>query len=303
MTNLLPFDLAAIVDEELERESRPNDFLLHASSHLEGSLRHTQLDLAGAPKVREPLVRRMPLWIGSLIHEDIHRILRKVGVPYLAEVNMTPWLPRGWGGTADAFFWHSETKQFVLTDFKTSKGESLKYIAKDGAKIEHIKQTSAYWQAAKKMGLPLAKKIGVMYWPKNDTAKKDEVVEPLLVDFEPIPASYLAKDMKERHGAVSEYLKSLPKPNPRPLLPEEFLTDALAPGPEREQRLYFDRYTETWEVKLISPWYSAFCPYGELCTCGDIGFTTKIGTYDVTGDYYPRSGYESIKPTVKPNIS
>src|SRR3990172_241433 len=167
------------------KERRANDGLLHASSHLTGSLRHAQLDVAGAPKIGEDLVRNMALWIGSLIHEDLHRMLRKTGVPYLAEVNMTPWLPPGWGGTCDALIWNPEMRGFVLVDLKTTKGEGMKFIRRDGAKAEHIAQTSAYWWAARKMGIPLVKKIAVLYIPKNSTRVKDELIEPLLIDFEP----------------------------------------------------------------------------------------------------------------------
>lgn len=300
MSALLPFDLTEILQTELERERRANDGLLHASSHLEGSLRHAQLDVAGAPRLEESFVRGVPLWVGSLIHEDMHRILRKAGVPYMAEVNMTPWLPAGWGGTADALFWNPELKAFVLSDFKTTKGESIRYRISEGASVEHVAQASAYWHAARKMGLPLAKKIGVYYLPKNDTRGKDDHIEPLMVDFDPLPARDLAKTMKARHGAVSSYLKSLPKPNPRPLYTEEFETEALAPVQDRQQKLTRDRVTETHDLKLVPHWSTMFCPYpDELCNCRTQG-VTKIGTFDIDGEYYPRPGYEDIEPTVSP---
>lgn len=238
----------------------------------------------------------MPLWIGSLIHEDVHRMLRKAGVPYMAEVNLTPWLPQGWGGTGDAFVWNPELGAFVLTDFKTTNVRAVKFLERDGAKIEHIKQTSAYWHAARKMGLPLAKKVGVWYIPK------DHETEPLLLDFDPLPARELAKEMRTRYGAVSEYMKSLPKPNPRPLYTEEYVTDALAPVQEREQRVYFDRATDTYELKLVPHWSTKFCEFpDELCDCRTQG-TTKIGMYDYDGTYYPRNGFEHIEPTVAPSF-
>jgi len=284
---------------------------MHASAHLEGSLRHAQLDVAGAPKVAESFVRGMPLWLGHLIHEDIHRMLRKTGVPYMAEVNMTPWLPAGWGGTADAFVWHPDLKAFVLADFKTSKGESMRYLLRDGVKVEHIKQVSAYWHAARKMGLPLAKKAGVYYIPKNDTRSKDDHIEPLLIDFDPVPVRELAKEMKYRHGRVSEYMESLPMvvqnrdvadvmgvdtPDSR-----DWLTEELEPVQPRVQRAYYDRSTETYELKLVPHWSAGFCPFpDELCNCSTQG-TTKIGFYDIDGEYYARPGYEEIEPTVKPS--
>lgn len=242
----------------------------------------------------------MPLWIGSLIHEDVHRLLRKTGVPYMAEVNMTPWLPEGWGGTADGFFWNPELKAFVLLDFKTTKGAGMRYIESGGAKEAHVKQTSAYWWAAKKMGLPLVKKIGVVYIPK-DEAK--DVEGPLLVDFDPIPQADLKRDMKYRHGRVSEYVDSLDiEMASKRNWAADYLTDALEPAPEREQRLYYDRPTGTHELKLVAPWYAAYCPFpDELCSCHEIvGKTTKVGYYDIDGEYYARPGFEEIEPQLAP---
>jgi hypothetical protein len=233
-------------------------------------------------------------------HEWIHNTLRRLGVPYMAEVNMTPWLPEGWGGTLDALVWHPDLKAFVLTDFKTQKGEGIRWIRRDGAKDDHKLQTSAYWHAARKMGVPLAKVIGVYYLPKNDTRSKEDVVEPILADFTPLPARELHAEMKRRNKRVRSYVASLPKPNPRPLFPEEFVTDELEPVQEREQRVYFDRETETWDLKLVPHWSTAYCPFHEdVCDCSTQR-TTKIGMFDVDGTYYPRKGFEHIEPTVFP---
>jgi hypothetical protein len=218
-------------------------------------------------------------------------------------------MPKGWGGTADAVVWNPELKAFVLVDFKTQKGEGMRYILRDGPKEDHRRQTSLYWHALKKMGLPMAKTIGVFYLPKNDTRSKDEVIEPVLVDFDPIPASELHTEAKRRRVRADEYIKSLPPrlqsgpptESTREMLTPMYVTDALEPGPVREQKVYFDRATATYDLKLVAPWYASYCPYGELCSCGDIQGTTKIGQYDVDGvTYYARKGYEEIVPTVAP---
>ena len=216
---------------------------------------------------------------------------------------MTPWMPLGWGGTLDGLFLNPSLKAFVLGDFKTIKGEGLRYIVRDGAKEEHIWQLSIYWHAAKKMlsgTARIANSVGVFYLPKNDTRDKNEIVEPVLVDFEPISWDELQTVTKERADVVADYTRSLPKPNPRPLEVEEYLTDFLAPVQEREQRIFFDRKTGTWDVKLMPHWSTAYCPFpDELCDCSTQG-QTKIGMYDEAGEYHPRTGYEDITPTVKP---
>ena len=237
---------------------------------------------------------------GTLWHEWMHNTLRRLGIPFMAEVNLTPWMPVGWGGTGDWLIWNPELKGFVLSDLKTTKGESMFFIERDGAKEEHRRQTSMYWHAAKDMGLPLVRKIGVLYMPMNDTRKKDDVIEPVLIDFDPIPKKELYGEARGRKRAVDSYVKSLPKPNPRPLELEEFVTDELAPEQERTQRLYFDRATETHDLKLVPHWSAAFCPFpDELCSCSAHG-TTKIGFFE-SGDYYPRSGYEDIVPEIRPS--
>lgn len=298
---------------------RKKDGLLHASSHLTGSLRHAQLDVAGAPRRSDSVLSLITLKTGHLWHEYMHDTLRRLGVPYMAEVNLTPWLPPGWGGTPDGFFWRPEDKMFVLGDFKTQKGEGMRFIVRDGAKEDHRFQTSLYWHGGKKMGLPLAKKIGVWYLPKNDTRNRDEVIEPVLVDFDPIPQRELTKIAKARFNRVLDYEQSLPftpesvqirewgtepdevdDPN---VVIDEWITDALEPVQPRLQRAYFDRKTETWDVKLVPHWSAAYCPFPDtLCDCNRHG-ETKIGMYDVDGStYIPRKGYEDIEPVVSPSV-
>lgn len=310
MSNVLPFDLTDIILNELRRNRRPNDGLLHASSHLTGSLRHAQLDVVGAPKVESELLSEITLATGTMWHEFIHSTLRREGVPYMAEVNLTPWMPVGWGGTADGLFLNPDLDAFVLGDFKTTKGEGMRYIVRDGAKLEHRYQLSIYWHAAKKMlasTAKIAKVVGVYYLPKNDTRDKSELVEPVLADFEPIPRDELVKVTTERANAVREYHASLPTPNPRPLIEDDYLNDWLAPVQEREQVIYLDRKTGTHDVLLKPHWSTAYCPFpARLCGCSDQG-QTKIGMYDVDGTYIPRTGsddngvpYANYTVTVKP---
>jgi hypothetical protein len=297
LRDLLSVDLAGIMNEAIRGDR--DDGMLHPSTHFASPLRHAQLDMAGAPKRERPFADQFTLHIGTMVHEWFHDELRKRGVPYMAEVNLGPWLPKGWNGTADAVIWEPSLNAFVLADWKTTKGESLKFRIERGASEEHILQTSVYWHALKKMGIPLAKAIGVFYIPKNQPRNGD--VEPLLVDFDPLPVRKLTADMNKRKQLVDEYLLSLPKPNPRPLLPEEFVTDALGPTLEPEQRVYFDKRSGDHVVKLVPQWQTMFCPYdAPLCDCATQREkqSTTIGRYDEDGVYTPREGYEDIEPLV-----
>lgn len=303
--SLLPIDLGEILLEELERGDRKNDGLLHASSHIDGPLRHTQLAVAGAPQIPRSLIDRITLMTGTLWHEYMHDTLRRLGVPYMAEVNVTPWLPDGWAGTADAVIWNPELKAFVLVDFKTQKGEGMRFIASGGAKEAHKLQTSAYWHALKKMGIPLAKQLAVWYLPKNDVRSKDTVIEPLLIDFAPLPVRTLHSNMEERRQAVEAYRQSIPFDTDvtHGVLLSDWLSKELAPIQPPEQRGYYDRNDGTYEVKLVRHWSADYCDFdSELCDCREQPGSTKIGYYDVDGTWYHRPGYEQIKPTVKPPV-
>jgi hypothetical protein len=269
---------------------------------MEGSLRHAQLDVAGAPKIRETFVRGVPVWIGSLMHLDIHRMLREAGVRYDAEVDLTPGMPAGWGGTGDILA-HGGIHECTLIDVKSTNGRAVKYLLDDGAKPEHIKQASAYWHAAVMLGYGMTPKIGMYYVPKEDNAYASE---PLLIWFDPIPKDELWPAMEARRALVDAYLTSMHEPDRvvgitgDPDL-DKFLTPALEPVQERIQKCYFDKATETWDVKLAPHWSTSYCQFpDELCDCRSQGYT-KIGMYDVDGvTYIPRSGYEEIAPVVAP---
>lgn len=269
--------------------------------------------MAGAPRVAGELVSEIVLMTGTMWHEWIHDTLRRLGVPYMAEVNLTPWLPPGWGGTADGFVWNPELRAFIPLDYKTTKGESMRYLLRDGAKEDHIAQTSLYWHGAKKMGLPLANKIGIFYLPKNDTRSKTEVIEPVLIDFTPTPKTKLAREAKRRFSRLMEYEESLPfeapsvqarageEPDTPSVATGEWLTDALEPPQERTQRVYLNRSSGGYDVKLVPHWSAAYCPFpDELCSCSTQS-TEKIGEYDDAGNYSPRKGYEEIEPVVTPD--
>jgi hypothetical protein len=266
---------------------------------MEGSLRHAMLDVAGAPKIRETFVRGVPLWIGTLMHLDIHRMLQEAGVVYDAEVDLSEGMPRGWGGTGDILAWAGAGKHTLL-DVKSTNGRAVKYLLEGGAKPEHVKQASAYYHAAAKMGYELTPKIGVYYVPKEDNAY---ATEPLLLWFDPIPKDELWPLMEARRALVDAYLPTVLADitigrTGDPDL-DKFLTPWLEPVQERVQKCYFDKATETWDVKLAPHWSTAYCQFpDELCDCRTQGYT-KIGTVDVDGvTYYPRTGFEAVELTI-----
>jgi hypothetical protein len=233
---------------------------------------------------------------GTLWHQWLADRLRSLGIFVACEVNLTPFLHEGWGGTADMVVWNPELRAFVLVDLKTTKGESMRYI-KDGPKEEHLWQTSAYWHALKRMGLPMVQREAVFYLPMNDV--RGGGVEPLLLDFEPLPEETLDIEMSARHTLARRYVESIDPDGPGN--PGRFLTDKLEPVMEPQQKLRYDRKLGVQALWLEPHWTSMFCAFPhELCDCSEQE-KVQIGLFDEDGNYFPRPGYEDIEPTVAPD--
>lgn len=279
---------------------------------LVGSLRHTQLRAAGAPTLESELTSDVRLKTGTMWHNLIGYYLVRAGVPVMREVDVTPWLPEGWGGTADWLFWSPDYQAFVLGDLKTIKGEGIKWIMSEGAKEEHLWQLSAYFYALVKMGLPIVKGFAVLYLPLNIVMR--ETVEPQVMECDVLPEDVVMARMAERWELTKRYLDYVQDGiNPAMTSYGEhntYLNERLAPPQERVQKVFWASKTRTFDVKLVPHWSTDFCPFPpELCDCSEQG-TTKIGhyTFDNEGDerneglrYHPRKGYEEIEPTVHPN--
>lgn len=255
------------------------------------------LDVAGAPKLAEKvLTDYITMKTGDLWHDWMYESLDRTGWPYMRETRLSPWLPEGWRGRADLVVYHPEYQAFVLGDIKTTKGESMFWLDKTGAKESHIWQVSAYWHALVKMGLPMLEACLVFYWPKNGV--RDQVVLPSIQEVKPLPVQTVKDEMTYRWERVSEYLRSIPEAAARveSLPAEAYLTDELEPVQEREQKLVKNSKTGGYDLRLVPSWDAKFCEFDvELCDCSTQG-TTKIGQYDREGNYTPRKGYEEIVP-------
>lgn len=299
-------DFTQVIKDRLAEERRAEDGLLHPSSDLLGSLRHSQLRLAGAPTIVSQLVSDVRMQTGTLWHEFVGDALQKSGATVMREVNLGKWMPEGWDGTADFLEFDGLEGACTLVDLKTTKGESLRYIKQDGAKEEHIWQVSAYWWACYEKGMPMIDAAMIYYLPMNDTSDKDEFIEPMEAWINPLPQDMVWGRMEERWAKTKAYLdsrnfQSIHNWNDRP-----WITDELEPVQPRVQKLSWSK--DHWDVKLVPHWSAQFCPYdNELCDCSEQG-TTKIGEWhwasgmdnQLIAVYYSRPNYEFIEPDVKP---
>lgn len=300
----MDYDITTLLAQNLEKERRPPDGLLHPSGDLIGPLRHTMLRAAGAPTIENHLISEVRLATGTAWHHRFENVLR--GLPGMFEVNLTKWLPEGWSGTADWLLWDDAYKAFVLHDLKTIKGDGLKYILYEGPKEEHRWQLSAYWHALVKMGLPLLDIFKIYYLPMDVPSDKPDI-EPMLCEVEPIEHGVINDVMEFRWEATQTYLDSLPfktvaQVNMAQL--EDWVTDKLADEPERVQGVRYNKLANQYDVKLLPHWTTRYCPFpDELCSCRHQK-TEKIGhyLYDWAKEsfyYVPRKGYQAITPKVE----
>jgi len=281
ISELFPLDVRAELLAALEADDRPFDGKLHPSSHLLEPLRHVQLEFARAPQKPRTLPDRMPLEIGTLLHERFERIWRKKRLPIMLEVKLDEWLPDGWSGTADWIPWSKEHRAFVLGDLKTLKGAGLPWILRDGAKESHLWQISAYWYALRDMGIPLVEGFAIAYLPK------DGGLEPEVMDCKMIDESLLRAVMDQRKADVDAFLAFRDEC-------ENEWPKGLAPIPDREQKRVWNAKAKTLDVVLKPHWSSMYCRFLD-CGCSEQG-QEKIGTWESIGGIYsftPRNGYET----------
>lgn len=292
MSELFPVDLPSLLMEAIESDKRLPDGKLHASSDLVGSLRHTQLRAIGAPTRPERTASMFRNMTGTLWHKYVESLLRDNGVQIETEVKLDEWMPEGWSGTADYIFYHPGYEAYVLGDLKTVKAENMFFVSRDGAKDEHIWQLSLYFWALVEKGLPMLNSVGVLYIPFFDTKIDTQSPSPALMEVSPLPQEIVLERAESRFKAVREVREGLTR--------GESLESLLAPEQERMQKLIWEGKRSVFNVVLVPHWSAAFCDWDEpYCTCRDQG-TTKIGHYDLEGEYIPRKGYEDVKPVVKP---
>lgn len=287
---ILPVDLPNLFLSAIHENQREPDGLLHCSTDLVSPLRMVQLRAVGAPTVDRPIAHEIRLMHGTIWHDWFHEIIEESGIKFLSEIPLNLYLPEGWGGTADWLFWNPELEAWVLGDLKTTRGEALFFINRDGAKTEHLWQLSAYWHALEDAGIPLVKGFGILYWPMNDTNDAVEVV-PTVQDCMPVERDELHAHMAAVKASVDAYKVEYDKTG-------QYINKELAPMPEREQKYYWNKTQGVFDVKLVPSWYERYCDYDEdLCPRSK---TEKIGHYLVSGHYVARKGYETIIPEIRP---
>lgn len=267
----------------LTGETRAHDGLLHASSHLTTPLRHVQLELSGAEQCPLTINELITFETGHLWHRKLEGMFRDLQIPFMSEVDLTEWMPEGWGGRADWIAWSKKDKAFVLGDLKTIAGAGLPWVIREGAKEAHLWQLSSYWFALRDMGLPLLEGFAIAYLPKDGNLSIQ------VLDCAMVEESLLHATMAHRKTQVAEYLLN---PDPK----------NLAPIPPREEKRIWNAKTKQLDLVLKPHYSSMYCRFVN-CGCGDES-QEKQGHWirDEFGakQYVPRKGFDTPEKLIVP---
>lgn len=277
-------DITSSLVKYINNSDRVPDKMLHCSSHIVSPLRHTQLEMVGAPTKGSDGGIQMSLLTGTIYHELFEKFLRaQYGDNFKSEIDVTSHLPKRWSGRLDWLFWDNETETFTLGDLKTTNPNNLYWLDKRGIKESHKWQLSAYYWACVRGKLPMSSQFFVYYLPKDNTEYK-----PLQLWMKPIHSKEVTSRLTSITTLVEYYEKEYNRTG-------DFLNFRLSPVPERVQKLVYDKKTQYWNCKLVPHWAAPYCPYDPpLCTCSEQK-VTKFGHF-YKGVYIPRKGYEDVKP-------
>lgn len=187
---------------------------------------------------------------GTLWHKQVEQWLKKDKNRWwelvASEVDLTPYLPNGWTGTADWVFYDKEADHCILGDLKTIKPEAVQHLS--GIKDDHLAQLSCYNYGLTKAGYTMAPELFVFYLPKNKIWTAD--VKPQQLSSVPIEnidvIMYSIK--KNVDGFVSGVTK-------------------LAPMPDPVYKHSYNKLMNVFDVKQYPDWREAYtCPFDEtLC--------------------------------------
>lgn len=284
--------LPEIIHKALLADRREPTGLLHASSASWQPLRFTQLGMI-YPQDETDYGSLVTMKLGTLTHDWLQKYLIAEGVSeewelLESEWDVTEWLPEGWTGTLDYLFRHIPSNTNAITDLKTIKPEAVSYLG-DRPKPEHTTQVSCYHAAVTNyysqhsgaLKFPkLDHEISVCYLPKS----KDSKQQTILPIIKTAPAELSAwANMVGIKRQVDEYLAEYKRTG-------EVDNKFLAPMPEPEAKIGWNKATNQWDVTMRPSWTEEFigARFGEeLCPRTP---SQKIGNFTLDLHYIARPG-------------
>lgn len=238
----------------------------------------------------------MRLFTGTLYHRAVERWLGlhppDGWVVEEIEWDVTSLLPTGWTGTLDYLFWNKETNLRVIEDLKTIKPEGIDFIGGE-PKEDHVTQVSCYHAAVSTVMDNLSPDIHVCYLPK-DKKSNGQVVLPKMTTAKAHSKTWVWSRLNLIKKSVDEYLEEYQRT-------DEIINDYLAPMPDPELKMYWDREAQNWVVKSVPHWTCQFNDYGPELTPKQS--TNIVGRWSIDGYYHPRKGWEFVEEKDVPRPS
>lgn len=241
------FPWREFIEDLIREDEKPNDGLLHPSTHLgcEIAMCHDMdPDIPNKPKSYAQLMR---LKTGTIWHEYLERKLKNGewdGYEFITEAPATKGLPKGWAGTRDVLVGflggggqiHEVGNFHQLTDFKTVQGSGLKFLT-DEPKPEHLRQTSAYYWSAVEEGYNMGPEICVVHLPLSPAPYGVQIeAVPIAQWFEPMPKAEIFGEMRRRSKVVAAYLAAKKG---------DYLTEFMDHDPFAPKQMPMDPFTKT----------------------------------------------------------
>lgn len=256
-----------------------NDDYLHFSSHLQ-HMRHAVVSYThGYPEVQRGWGNIAQLFMGTAMHEEIHRVMADTFAPnYFDEISVPIVEVEGvgWTGTADAVV--DVNGQRWLVDYKTTSSQTFEYL-NGQPKDDHILQVSAYYHFLPLDLITPGTKCGVLYIPTSPNFSR-KWAEPQFMEFEPLPRDDIMGIMKETATAIALYRDE----------------EVLPPVPEGEWKWTSNKRKGVKELIYKPHWSTRYCPWAALFDdpCGCSEEQSVFG-----GTYHIETGEFNLEPVTK----
>lgn len=269
-------DILEVITQGLDSGARPKDNLLHCSKHIWWPLRFSQLEMSGEHMEPPEFLDQINMLTGTLHHSWIQEHLKRSKDRWwelvATEIDLTPYLPEGWTGTADWVFYDKEADHCILGDYKTIKPEAVQYLT--GVKSDHLLQLSCYNLGLTMAGYNMAPELFVFYLPKNKVWTHS--VAPQQLSAKPI--EYIRERMTTIRDEVLAYTTG---------------QVALSRMPLPELKTSWNTKTGVFDVREVPNWMEAYtCPFNEsLCPRTK---SRKLGHFDLNRKWTSRLNHKPI---------
>ena len=304
--------MASFLDllNEVLKENSWDKENLHPSVDLQGCLRRTCLDFAGAEQRTTSSTEEIRKVLGRQFHRWLQWRLEKMDLEVENEVKVKEGLPEGWSGSADTLLKVRSTGETWLLDYKTVSSVQL-YMAdlnagrktlsnKDNSfpSESYVWQLSAYFHALNRMGREVDRAM-LIYVPIDtyyDRGGRKHQFEPRQIEIDPIPEDEVFSRMDLVSEVVGKWKKTWKETGkavnydlPEHIEPEQ----KLIPKPSWKN-------PQRYELHQKLDWRCRYCPFFQT-SCHPPVDDEKLGEFHYEeGEWVYKPDIAGIDPLIKP---